>query len=76
MSNVEACYQVKKGLFALLSGVMLILFYQRWDVIGWLGEVDNAWVTMLVIIVPLVLVTETSFHIYHLLKGKLENILE
>lgn len=76
MNNVEARYHVKKGMFALFTGVILMLFYQRWEVTRWLGEVDNVWVTMIVIIVPLVLITEMNYLIYHLLKDKLENIVE
>ncbi len=76
LNNVEARYHVKKGMFALFTGVILMLFYQRWEVTRWLGEVDNVWVTMIVIIVPLVLITEMNYLIYHLLKDKLENIVE
>ena len=76
MTNQKAHKHVKKGLFALFIGTSLLFLYQRWQVTGWLDEVDNVLVTMLVVIVPLVLATEMAFCLYHLVKNKLKNTLE
>jgi len=76
LANQKAHKHVKKGLFALFVGLSLLFLYQRWQVTGWLDEVDNVLVTMLVVIVPLVLATEMAFGLYHLLKNKLRDNLE
>lgn len=76
MADQKAKIHVKKGLFALFTGLILMVFYQKWDVTGWLGEMDNVFLTMIVVIFPLIAMTETVFICYHFLKDKWENILD
>lgn len=76
MANQKAQKHVKKGLFALLIGTSLVFLYQKWHVTGWLSEVDNILVTMLVVIVPLIVITEMVFRGYHVVKNKVSEIQE
>jgi hypothetical protein len=75
MANRQALQHVKKGFFALLTAWLLVIFYGRLEVINWLVEMDSALLTMLLVIVPLVIVTETMFFLYRYVKNKLQNIM-